>query len=71
MSDIAVYPIYRQFTGAWKVVAPQGNEIYRFSGVGNSQSDANRVAIQWLRDHPEHMQAGVEVLEVLPIMGDA
>lgn len=71
MSDIAVYPIYGQaqgeFTGAWKIVDPQGNEIYRFSGVGNSQSDANRVAIQWLRDHPEHMQGGVEVL---PIMGD-
>jgi hypothetical protein len=56
-----------EFTGAWKVVDPQGNEIYRFSGVGNSQSDANRVAIQWLRDHPEHMQGGVEVL---PIMGN-
>ena len=57
-----------EFTGAWRVVDPQGNEIYRFSGVGNSQSDANRVAIQWLRDHPEHMQSGAEVL---PIMGDA
>jgi len=57
-----------EFTGAWRVVDPQGNEIYRFSGVGNSQSDANRAAIQWLRDHPEHMQGGVEVL---PIMGDA
>ena len=57
-----------EFTGAWRVVDPQGNEIYRFSGVGNSQSDANQVAMQWLRDHPEHMQSGAEVL---PIMGDA
>ena len=57
-----------EFTGAWRVVDPQGNEIYRFSGVGNSQSDANRVALLWLRDHPEHMQS---CAEVLPIMGDA
>jgi len=66
-ADIQQQRAQGEFTGAWKVVDPQGNEIYRFSGVGNSQSDANRVAIQWLRDHPEHMQGGVEVL---PIMGN-
>ena len=54
------------FTGEWKVVDPNGNEIYRFGGVGNSQSDANRVAIQWLQRNPRHMQGGVEVL---PVMG--
>ena len=67
-ADIQQRRAQGEFTGAWRVVDPQGNEIYRFSGVGNSQSDANRVALQWLRDHPEHMQSGAEVL---PIMGDA
>jgi hypothetical protein len=67
-ADIQQRRAQGEFTGAWRVVDPQGNEIYRFSGVGNSQSDANRVAIQWLRAHPEHMQSGAEVL---PIMGDA
>jgi hypothetical protein len=55
-----------QFTGEWKVVDPNGREIYRFSGVGNSQSDANNVAIRWLQQNPRHMQGGVEVL---PVMG--
>lgn len=54
------------FTGEWKVVDPNGREIYRFSGVGNAQSDANRVAMDWLRRNPQQMQAGVEVL---PVMG--
>lgn len=67
-ADIQQRRAQGEFTGAWRVVDSQGNEIYRFSGVGNSQSDANRVALQWLRDHPEHMQSGAEVL---PIMGDA
>jgi len=56
----------QQFTGEWKVVDPNGNEIYRFGGVGNSQSDANRVAMQWLQRNPRHMVGGVEVL---PVMG--
>jgi len=54
------------FTGEWKIVDPNGNEIYRFSGVGNAQSDANRVAMQWLQRNPRQMVAGVEVL---PVMG--
>ena len=54
------------FTGEWKVVGPEGNEIYRFSGVGNNQSDANAVAIRWLQQNPRHLQGGVEVL---PVMG--
>ena len=52
------------FTGAWKVMA-DGEEVYRFSGVGNQQSDANRVAIQWLRNNG--YDQGTEV-EVVPIM---
>jgi hypothetical protein len=56
------------WTGEWKVIDPEGREIYRFSGVGNSQSDANRVAMDWLRRNPRHLQGGVEVL---PVMGAA
>jgi hypothetical protein len=56
------------FTGEWKVVDPTGNEIYRFGGVGNSQRDANRVAIDWLSRNPQQMTPGVEVL---PVMGPA
>jgi hypothetical protein len=39
------------FTGAWRVLDADGNELYRFSGIGNNQSDANRVAVQWMRDN--------------------
>ena len=53
------------FTGQWKIVDSQGREIHRFSGIGNVQADANRVAIQWLQRNPRHMQAGVEVLPVM------
>jgi hypothetical protein len=48
-----------------------GEEVYRFSGVGNNQADANRVASQWLRDQ---VQQGLLDLgdtgdiEVLPVM---
>ena len=56
----------QQFTGEWRVLDPQDREIYRFSGVGNSQSDANRVAMDWMRRNPGAMQAGVTVV---PVMG--
>lgn len=52
------------FTGSWKVMA-NGEEVYRFSGVGNAQSDANRVAVQWLRDNG---YSNGDDVEVLPIM---
>jgi len=59
-----------EFTGAWRVVDDStGQELYRFSGVGNSQADANRVADQWLRDNgPEG--ADMSDIAVYPIMGD-
>ena len=50
------------FTGNWLILDPQGREIHRFSGVGNVQSDANRVAMQWMRSRPGTMQAGVTVV---------
>jgi len=51
-----------EFTGQWLIRDPQGRTIHRFGGVGNVQSDANRVAIAWLRTHPGTMQAGVTVV---------
>ena len=52
------------FTGAWKVLA-DGEEVYRFSGVGNVQRDANRVAIQWLRDNGYDQGTDIEVLPIM------
>jgi hypothetical protein len=39
------------FTGAWRVLDTAGREVYRFSGIGNVQADANRVAIDWLQNN--------------------
>jgi hypothetical protein len=55
----------QQFTGEWKIISPNGEEIHRFGGIGNVQADANRVAIEWLRRNPGQMQAGVEVVPVM------
>ena len=56
------------FTGAWKVTV-DGDEVYRFSGVGNNQMDANRVGREWAR---EQIRQGLLYpagdIEVLPIM---
>ena len=54
------------FTGEWKIVDANDREIHRFGGVGNVQADANRIAMNWLRQNPRHMQSGVQVL---PVMG--
>jgi hypothetical protein len=58
------------FTGSWQVVDNNGRELYRFSGVGNSQSDANRVAQQWV-DTQRRQGRNIDAreLDVLPIMG--
>jgi hypothetical protein len=52
------------FTGAWKVLDGLGREVYRFSGAGNNQSDANRIAADWMR---QNVRGGN--FEVVPIMG--
>ena len=56
------------FTGAWKIVdTDTGQELYRFSGIGNNQADANRVAADWLRQNaPE--DSNMTQIEVVPIM---
>ncbi len=50
------------FTGVWLILDPEGDVIHSFAGVGNVQSDANRVAMDWLRRNPGTMQAGVTVV---------
>jgi hypothetical protein len=58
------------FTGAWKVMnVDTGEELYRFSGIGNSQSDANGVALQWIRRNAPYTD--LVQIEVVPIMGNA
>ena len=60
------------FTGQWQVVDNNGQELYRFSGVGNSQGDANRVAQQWV--NAQRAQGNVidaREVDVLPVMGEA
>jgi len=56
------------FTGAWKILdTDTGQELHRFSGIGNSQADANRVAADWLRQNaPE--DSNMTQIEVVPIM---
>ena len=56
------------FTGAWKIVdTDTGQELYRFSGIGNQQADANRYAANWLRQNgPE--DSDMTQIEVVPIM---
>jgi hypothetical protein len=55
----------QQWTGEWKIVDANDREIHRFGGVGNVQADANRIAMDWLRQNPRHMQSGVQVLPVM------
>ena len=53
------------FTGAWQILDADGNELYRFSGIGNQQRDANRVATQWMQNNG--YAYGTE-MSVVPIM---
>ena len=54
-----------QWNGQWKVLVG-GQEVYRFGGVGNSQSDANRIAAAWLRQNGQGVSG--EGFEVYPVM---
>jgi hypothetical protein len=55
-----------EFTGQWLVLNPNNQVLYKFGGVGNSQSDANRYAMRWLTQNPRQMVDGVTVV---PEMG--
>lgn len=61
------------FTGEWKVIV-DGEEVYRFSGIGNNQGDANRVGRDWIlqqvRQGTLAPADGADV-EILPVMGEA
>jgi hypothetical protein len=37
-----------EWTGQWIIQDGNGQELHKFGGIGNNQSDANRFAIQWL-----------------------
>jgi len=54
-----------EFTGAWKIVDSDGNELHRFSGIGNQQRDANRVATQWLTNNGYSYGTDVTVLPIV------
>jgi hypothetical protein len=58
----------REFAG-WRVLLPTGEEVYRFSGVGNSQADANRIAAEWLRNNGRGVSG--EGYEVVPVWREA
>jgi hypothetical protein len=58
-------PASGEFTGEWRIVAPDGTEVHRFGGVGNVQADANQVAMAWLQRNPRHMIPGTEVVPVM------
>jgi hypothetical protein len=57
------------FTGGWRVLLPTGEEVHRFSGIGNNQNDANRVAAAWLRNNGYGVSG--EGFEVYPIMSES
>jgi hypothetical protein len=54
-----------EFTGSWAIKDSQGNTLHTFSGIGNAQADANRVAAGWLAR--AGYQDGLEVA-VVPVM---
>jgi hypothetical protein len=51
-----------EFTGQWIIKDGSGRELYKFGGVGNSQNDANRRAIQWLTQNGYGSGSEVEVV---------
>jgi hypothetical protein len=63
-------PAGNSFSGQWKVMI-DGEEVWRFRGVGNNQADANRIAQTWLQDQRRQGSLspapGADV-EVLPVM---
>lgn len=58
------------FTGQWKVLI-DGEEVYRFSGAGNNQGDANRIAREWITQQIQrgtlNPAAGADIT-VVPVM---
>ena len=65
LADLSLALAGNNFTGVWRIMDGNGNELHRFYGVGNSQGDANRVAIQWLRNNGYSNSDNVEVVPVM------
>jgi len=63
-------PAGNSFSGQWKVMI-DGEEVWRFRGVGNNQADANRIGQTWILDQIRQGSLspveGADV-EVLPVM---
>jgi hypothetical protein len=57
-----------QWNGQWRVLV-NGQEVYRFGNIGNSQADANRIAAAWLRDNGQGVSG--EGFEVYPVMAES
>jgi hypothetical protein len=63
-------PAGNSFSGQWRVMI-DGEEVWRFRGVGNNQADANRIAQTWLQDQRSQgslAPAPGADIEVLPVM---
>jgi hypothetical protein len=57
-----------EFTGEWQVRDSDTNDVlYTFSGVGNNQGDANRVAARWLQQNAPR-DADMTDVTVVPVM---
>jgi hypothetical protein len=52
----------------WKIVLPNGREVHQFTGIGNNQGDANRIASEWLRNNGYGVSG--EGYEVVPVWGE-
>jgi len=61
-------PPGNSFSGQWRILdSDTGQELYRFRGIGNSQTDANRIAATWLQQNaPEG--SDMTQIEVVPVM---
>jgi hypothetical protein len=63
-------PPGNSFSGQWRVMI-DGEEVWRFRGVGNNQADANRIAQTWLQDQRSQglLSPGDNAeIEVVPVM---
>ena len=57
-----------EFTGAWRVTV-DGEEVHRFSGIGNNQMDANRIGREWARSQiSQGLLYPAGDIEITPIM---
>jgi len=61
-------PSGQTFTGSWQVLDSDTNDVlYTFSGIGNNQADANRVAARWLQQNAPQ-GADMTDVTVVPVM---